>query len=46
MSHVRLGISLDKELLEKVDEARGDVARSKFVSRALEKAIEQKRPKP
>ena len=36
MPHVRLGISLDEQLVEKMDEARGDVARSKFVARALE----------
>ncbi|MGD0145787.1 MAG: ribbon-helix-helix protein, CopG family [Nitrososphaerales archaeon] len=37
------GVSLPKALLETIDEIRGDVSRSKFVQRALEKAIEQKR---
>ncbi|MGD0318276.1 MAG: hypothetical protein ABSB56_01075 [Nitrososphaerales archaeon] len=42
MSSVTVAISLNKDLLKKVEQLRGDVPRSKFVARALEKAVEQK----
>jgi hypothetical protein len=33
-----VGISFPKNLIEKIDSDRGDVSRSKFIVRALEKA--------
>ncbi len=42
MSVVRIGLSIDRETLRELDEARGDVPRSRFVSRLIEKAIQEK----
>jgi metal-responsive CopG/Arc/MetJ family transcriptional regulator len=35
-----LGISFPKELIEKVDEVRNDVSRSRYIRRCLEKQFE------
>ena len=32
-----IGISFPKELIEKIDKERGDVSRSRFIQRILEK---------
>lgn len=34
-----VSLSLDKALLEEIDERRGDIPRSKFVQRILEKSV-------
>ena len=34
---IPVGISFPKELLERIDEMRGDVARSRFILRMIEK---------
>ncbi|WP_458720622.1 hypothetical protein [Candidatus Nitrosocosmicus sp. R] len=36
------GISLDKEIWNKIDESRGDVSRSKYVLRIIEKSLPSK----
>jgi metal-responsive CopG/Arc/MetJ family transcriptional regulator len=36
---VVLGVSFPKELIEKVDEVRNDVSRSRFIQRCLEKQL-------
>lgn len=38
----RLGITLPEETVEKMDELRGDVPRSKFVHRSLEQYMSKK----
>lgn len=38
MSTQVVGISFPKELIEKIDSERGDISRSRFVIRGLEKA--------
>lgn len=35
--NVPFGLSLPKELMKSIDEKRGDISRSKFVSRLLER---------
>lgn len=35
--HKPIGISFTKELLEKIDKERGDIPRSRFIQRILEK---------
>lgn len=41
MSTQVVGISFPKELIEKIDSERGDVSRSKYIVRGLEKAYGQ-----
>lgn len=40
MAKKPLPLRIDEELLRRVDEARGDVPRTRFVERALEKALD------
>jgi metal-responsive CopG/Arc/MetJ family transcriptional regulator len=37
--YVNAGVSFPTDLLKKVDAARGDIPRSKFIVRILEKAL-------
>jgi hypothetical protein len=38
MTKVSIGISFDKDTLEKIDKERGDIARSKYITKVLKKA--------
>jgi len=37
---VSVGLSIDLELVEKVDHLRGDVPRSRYIARLIEKGID------
>ena len=37
-----IGISIPEELLKKIDDQKGDVTRSKYITRLLEEAIKQR----
>jgi metal-responsive CopG/Arc/MetJ family transcriptional regulator len=41
--HKTITLSLDKQLLKTVDNVRGDIPRSRFMRRALEAAVREKR---
>lgn len=41
----RITLTLDSDLTEKIDEAKGDVSRSRFVERILEKTFSMWRQK-
>jgi metal-responsive CopG/Arc/MetJ family transcriptional regulator len=36
-NHIAIGISFTKELIAKIDKERGDIPRSRFIQRILEK---------
>jgi len=38
---IAVGISLPKEVYEKIEKARGDISRSRFIQRLLEKALKE-----
>jgi metal-responsive CopG/Arc/MetJ family transcriptional regulator len=35
----KLGITLPKSIIQKIDQRRGDIARSRFIRRAIEKYL-------
>jgi metal-responsive CopG/Arc/MetJ family transcriptional regulator len=37
---VKLGITLPKSMIQKIDQRRGDIPRSRFIRRALEKYLD------
>jgi metal-responsive CopG/Arc/MetJ family transcriptional regulator len=39
---VKLGITLPKSILLKIDQKRGDIARSRYIRRAIEKYLSSK----
>jgi metal-responsive CopG/Arc/MetJ family transcriptional regulator len=39
---VKLGITLPKSILQKIDQKRGDIARSRYIRRAIEKYLSSK----
>ena len=39
---VTVSLSIDRALLHRIDRARNDVSRSRFVARILEKSIKEK----
>jgi hypothetical protein len=39
MKDARLELRIDRKLMERIDEARGDVSRTRWVERALESAL-------
>jgi metal-responsive CopG/Arc/MetJ family transcriptional regulator len=41
--HIAVGISLPKEILTRIDTERGDVSRSRFLLRKLEKMFDEAR---
>jgi metal-responsive CopG/Arc/MetJ family transcriptional regulator len=41
MNSVPIGISLDRDLLETIDRARGDIPRSRFIARLVEKSLKE-----
>jgi metal-responsive CopG/Arc/MetJ family transcriptional regulator len=43
--HVPVGISLPKEMYEQIDNIRGDISRSRFIQRVLEKVLASKSKK-
>jgi len=36
---VKLGITLPKSIIQKIDQRRGDIARSRYIRRAIEKYL-------
>ena len=36
---VKLGITLPKSIIQKIDQKRGDIARSRYIRRAIEKYL-------
>jgi metal-responsive CopG/Arc/MetJ family transcriptional regulator len=36
---VKLGITLPKSIIQKIDQRRGDIARSRYIRRAVEKYL-------
>jgi hypothetical protein len=44
MKNARLELRIDRVLMERVDAARGDVSRTRWVERALEAALEVEPP--
>ena len=36
---VKLGITLPKSMIQKIDQKRGDIARSRYIRRAIEKYL-------
>jgi metal-responsive CopG/Arc/MetJ family transcriptional regulator len=39
---VKLGITLPKSIIQKIDQRRGDIARSRYIRRAVEKYLSSK----
>ena len=39
---VKLGITLPKSIIQKIDQRRGDIARSRYIRRAIEKYLSSK----
>ena len=39
---VKLGITLPKSILQTIDQKRGDIARSRYIRRAIEKYLSSK----
>jgi metal-responsive CopG/Arc/MetJ family transcriptional regulator len=39
---VKLGITLPKSMIKKIDQKRGDIARSRYIRRAIEKYLSSK----
>lgn len=44
MKDARLELRIEPELLKRIDDARGDVSRTRWVERALEKALKASAP--
>jgi metal-responsive CopG/Arc/MetJ family transcriptional regulator len=42
MSKATIGVSISRELLDALDERRGDIPRSRYISRVLAKTLETK----
>jgi metal-responsive CopG/Arc/MetJ family transcriptional regulator len=46
MPNKTISLSIEGELLEKIDEVRGDVTRSRFVQRILERVFSEQPVRP